>query len=455
MAPMSRPMSFFSRLFKGSPSSEPAPAPQPERHPFGFVGLPGEESLGSMTPDALLDWENRGVPTIDRLTDAVETVADERQDLNTSLNFPLHWTSPRESWDYLFDFAVACDLLSPRPDDRILDLAAGTCWASELLVRIGVRTVSVDLSPEMMRRGRLRLTCDSRLVFRNEASFLAARGQALPFVDESFDGVLCLNALHHHPDYRIVLREIYRVLKSGARAVFSEPGTAHGGSPLSQFRMKEESILEKPVSLPFVKRIANDVGFTRMLVVPLRSAASYAIDYHAADQDVTALEEMWSDTLRHSPREHARFALYKGDEPPADTLLPAQRLVGRLLADISLERATPRVRQSESFADRLRVRNAGTVTWKARGRRFGGQVTCGLKVYAPNGDLLREDLGRTPIPHDVHPGEECVIEIKVPGALETGTYQLKYDMVVEGVTWFESQGSPCPQRVLEVTPEAP
>ena len=415
------------------------------------MGLAGEDSLGSMDRQTLLEWENRGVPTIDRPTDSAEATADERQDVNTSLNFPLHWTSPRESWDYLFDFAIACDLLAPRPDDRVLDLAAGTCWATEFLVRIGVRPVSIDLSQEMMRRGRLRLTCDSRLVFRNEASFLAARGQALPFADESFDGVLCLNALHHHSDYHRVLAEIHRVLKPGGRAVFSEPGTAHGGSPLSQFRMREESILEKPVSLPFLRRIARDVGFTRMKVVPLRSAACYAFDYEATDNDAAALQGLWNDTLRHSPREHARFALYKGDDPPADSLLPAQRLVGRLQADIALEHVTARVSRSQPFSDTLRIRNTGDVTWKARGRRFGGQVTCGLKVCTVQGEVLREDLGRTPLPHDVHPGEEFVIEINVPGALETGSYQLRYDMVVEGVTWFEFQGSPCPQRALEIT----
>jgi len=77
---------------------------------------------------------------------------------------------------------VACELLGPRPDDLVLDFAAGTCWATELLGRVGVRTISLDLSLEMMRRGRARLASDSRLVFRDEAGFVVARGQALPFV---------------------------------------------------------------------------------------------------------------------------------------------------------------------------------------------------------------------------------------------------------------------------------
>jgi SAM-dependent methyltransferase len=417
---------------------------------FGFSGLPGEESIGSMSQAELSAWENRNVHSVDRASDRSESAADEKQDLITSLNFPLHWTCAKESWDYLFDFSVACELLSPRPDDLILDLASGTCWATELLVRLGVRTVSVDLSLEMMRRGRQRLAADSRLVHRNDARFVAARGQALPFANDTFDGMLCLNALHHHPDYATALREIYRVLKFGGRAVFSEPGTAHAAQPHSQFRMREEVVVEKPVSLPLIRRLATDSGFTRMRVVPLRSSAAYVFDYAATDADGPALRQMWDDTLRHAPAEHARFVLHKGDDPPADTLLPAHQLVGRLSACIVLEEATPTVRATEPFTDRLRITNVGSVTWKARGRRFGGQVTCGLKIGTADGEVIREDLGRTPLPHDVAPGEDVAIEMTVAGLLPPARYELRYDMVVEGVTWFEFHGSSCPRRALEV-----
>jgi hypothetical protein len=85
-------------------------------------------------------------------------------------------------------------------------------------------------------------------------------------------------------------------------------------------------------------------------------------------------------------------------------------------------------------------------------RRFGGQVTCGLKICTPAGEVLREDLGRTDLPHDVQPGGELTIRMTVPGLLPPGRYELRYDMVVEGVTWFEFQGSSCPRRTLDVVP---
>lgn len=403
-----------------------------------------------MSAEELSAWENRDVPSIDRASDDSEARTDEKQDVTASLNFPLHWTTALHSWDYLFDFSVACALLAPRPDDLVLDYAAGTCWATELLGRLGVRTVSVDLSIEMMRRGRARLAADSRLVFRDAAAFVTARGQSLPFVAGSFDGVLCMNALHHLPSYAAALREIHRVLKPGGRAVFSEPGTAHAVQALSRFRMREERVIEKSVSLPAIRRQAMEAGFSRMRVVPLRSSAAYVLDYAATPADGLPLRQMWDETLRLCPGEHARFVLHKGDDPPADTLLPADQLVGRLEARIVPEQVSAIVRAGRPFTDRLRITNAGSLTWKARGRRFGGQVTVGLKVCDAGGEVLRDDLGRTPLPRDVAPGEEIEIEMTVAGLLPTGQYGLRYDMVVEGVTWFEFQGSPCARRSLEV-----
>jgi SAM-dependent methyltransferase len=432
------------------PHSEPVVPVNHESGAFGFLDVPGEESIASMSAEELSAWENRDVPSLARISDASEARADEKQDVTSSLNFPLHWTTARESWDYLFDFSVACELLAPRPDDLILDLAAGTCWATELLGRLGVRTVSVDLSLKMMRRGRERLATDSRLVFRNEAGFVVARGQALPFIADSFDAVLCLNALHHLPSYGMALREIHRVLKPGGRAVFSEPGTAHAVQPLSRFRMREESVIEKNVSLPLIRRLAMEAGFKRMRAVPLRSSAAYVFEYAATPADGLSLRQMWDETVRLCPREHARFALDKGDDPPSDTFLPAHRLVGRLEARIVPEQVSAVVSAGQPFTDRLRITNIGSVTWKAQGRRFGGQVTCGLKICDPQGEVLREDLGRTPLRHDVAPGEEIEIEMTVAGHLPTGRYGLRYDMVVEGVTWFEFQGSPCARRSLEV-----
>ena len=422
-------------------SGEPAP---------GFSSLPGEESVGAMTAEELAAWENRDVPTIARASDDSEARADEKQDATTSLNFPLHWTSAGESWNYLFDFSVACGLLAPRPDDLVLDFAAGTCWASELLGRLGVRTVSVNLSIEMMRRGRQRLAADSRLVFRDDAAFVAARGQSLPFVAGSFDGVLCMNALHHLPSYAAALREIHRVLKPGGRAVFSEPGTAHAAQPLSRFRMREESVIEKSVSLPVIRRLAMEAGFSRMRVVPLRSSAAYVFDYAAAPADgAAAPADVGGDFAPQSRRTCPLRSATRA------TIRPRTHTCRRSSSSVASRRGLCSTHVSSSF-------RGPAVHGSTADHEHGQRHVEGARAALwRTGDVRAQGLrsarrrpsrrpGPQPLPRDVAPGEEIEIEMTIAGLLPTGRYGLRYDMVVEGVTWFEFQGSPCGRQSLEV-----
>ena len=61
----------------------------------------------------------------------------------------------------------------------------------------------------MLRRARNRLKSDV-------PSFVTADLSALPFADESFDGVTCGYVLEHLPDPRIGLAELARVMQRGA-----------------------------------------------------------------------------------------------------------------------------------------------------------------------------------------------------------------------------------------------
>ena len=158
--------------------------------------------------------------------------------------------------------------------------------------------------------------------------------------------------------------------------------------------MREESVIEKSVSLPAIRRLAMEAGFSRMRVVPLRSSAAYVFDYAATPADGVPLRQMWDETLRLCPGEHARFVLYKGDDPPANTLLPAHQLVGRLDARIVLEQVSairPRgtaIHRSAAHRQRGQrdVEGAGTALRRtghvrAQGLRSAAAKFCG-KIWA-------------------------------------------------------------------------
>ena len=80
----------------------------------------------------------------------------------------------------------------------------------------GLRIVGVDLSLPMLRRARQEV---NRRGKRDRLLLVCASCSALPFRDASFDGA-CSNSLLHHLDRpQLTLRELSRVMSSGA-AVF-------------------------------------------------------------------------------------------------------------------------------------------------------------------------------------------------------------------------------------------
>jgi hypothetical protein len=98
------------------------------------------------------------------------------------------------------------------------------------------------------------------------------------------------------------------------------------------------------------------------------------------------------------------------------------------------------------------VRNSGSMTWPAGGDH---PVRLGYHWVDANGQVVvqpPEDDHRTPLPRDVAPGEEITLagaELTAP--IAPGNYTLKWDMVHEGVTWFETKGSATLNVAVAVT----
>lgn len=104
------------------------------------------------------------------------------------------------------------------PGMRVLDIATGTGLASEAALRVvgpSGHVTAADLSPAMVEKAR------DRLAQAKNTSVAVEDGQALSFLDESFDAVVCSLGLMFFPEPLRGLAEFRRVLCPGGRAAVS------------------------------------------------------------------------------------------------------------------------------------------------------------------------------------------------------------------------------------------
>ncbi|HZE04749.1 MAG TPA: methyltransferase domain-containing protein [Solirubrobacteraceae bacterium] len=116
------------------------------------------------------------------------------------------------------DAAWLFDGLVLSGDELVLDVAAGTGHAARLLAPAVRAVIAVDATAEMLSRG----CAAARAEGHANIVFATADAAALPFVDESFDLVVCRFALHHFEHPHGPLREMRRCLRPAGRLVVAD-----------------------------------------------------------------------------------------------------------------------------------------------------------------------------------------------------------------------------------------
>ncbi len=156
-----------------------------------------------------------GEATTERVQGIFSTIADRYDSFNmlASLGIDRLWRR---------ELVRACAL---RPEDRVLDLCAGTGDVALAIARQAApaAVVVTDFTPEMLDVAREKI---ARYEGSTQLTVELADAQDLPFGDEEFDVVTVAFGVRNLPDRAANFAEVRRVLRPGGRYVvleFSHP----------------------------------------------------------------------------------------------------------------------------------------------------------------------------------------------------------------------------------------
>lgn len=318
------------------------------------------------------------------------------------------------------------------PGARVLDFGSGACWLSRIFAMLGCEVTATDVSANALALGAQLLEADP-LAKHLQVDFAVSREPRLPFADGTFDRVVVFDAFHHCQDQLAMIGEFHRVLKADGMVAFHEPGPEHSSLAQSQYEMRAFDVIEGDIVIEDLFAEARRVGFDKMALA-LYLARPHVVDPVGFDQFLAAPDTLGATLaglVKQESFNRRVFFLHKGNPLALDS-----RSAAGLKAELTLSAA----REGDGIAISGQVRNTGVATWLPSGGSLGS-VNVGVHLVDADGRMLNNDYARLSVSETpVAPDGTCMIVGRIPAPDQPG-FSLVFDLVAEGVAWFEIAGS--------------
>lgn len=143
---------------------------------------------------------------------------------------------------------------------RLLDIACGSGGPTlRIAEKSGAAVHGVDIHADAIDAAR-RQAADRGLADRATFEVVDA-SPPLPMPDESFDAVMCIDAINHLPDRPTVLAEWLRVLNPGGRLLFTDPIVVTGALTHEEIAIRSSIGFFLFVPSDLDDRLLRDAGF--------------------------------------------------------------------------------------------------------------------------------------------------------------------------------------------------
>ena len=165
----------------------------------------------------------------------------------------------QNSWITTDEYDTFYSWLNLSPNDHLLEIACGSGGPALYLARkFKCHITGLDINVEGIKTANQQ-ALDSKL--QNVSFRLADVTQPLPFDDQTFDAVMCMDSANHFGDRLSILREWHRVLKPGRRMLFTDPVVITG--PVSNEELASRSSIGFFIFMPLqvTENMIKEAGF--------------------------------------------------------------------------------------------------------------------------------------------------------------------------------------------------
>lgn len=133
----------------------------------------------------------------------------------------------QNSWTTAEEYRHWAEWLGLGENSHALEVASGSGGPAFFLSELyGCRVTGIDINDHGISVAADRAAARG---FSGRLNFLLVNADApLPFPDQCFDAIVCIDSANHFPHRLQVLKEWYRVLKSGGKAIFTDPVVVTG-----------------------------------------------------------------------------------------------------------------------------------------------------------------------------------------------------------------------------------
>jgi SAM-dependent methyltransferase len=337
---------------------------------------------------------------------------------------------------HLFSLGVVFSAIGLRQKDVVLEFGAGSCWVSHFLNKFGCRTISVDVSPTALALGRTMFERDPATNWSLGPEFIAYDGHRIPLPDACCDKIVVIDAFHHVPNQREVLTEMARLLTPDGIVGMSEPGLGHAASDASKHEVEQYGVLENELVIEDLGALAKDCGFAAASIVTVSPDGLFEVPAEHLGAFFTGRQfvKYWKHQTKALLASHY-ILLHKGDPAPTTKRPRALR------ADLSLKSRSPvNMTRGRSTTITIELENPTETRWLAA--EGEGWTRLGAHLYrAEPRELIDFDWLRAALPRDLGQRQSARVDVTLPAIANAGRYEVVFDLVIEGVTWFEPKGS--------------